>query len=227
MGAVSSKNKKVLSPQRTNNATPRLTASITSLDIIAHHLDHPNPLVERNAVRSQQTASALVFAFFFAWFLCTPSLHAEEKKQPPTATHTPTNPTATNNDTSALALTARYLVHLHDKIQRSWDIQKLPLMDIHKRSTTLTLWIDAQGKLQKIKIAQSSGLDAFDHSLLKAVYKASPFDKPHPSFLEDAQKNGLDIVFRRRAFNRKLVPLKLKHAGENIVPNWTPGKPKK
>ena len=185
--------------------------------------------MERNTVRSQRTASTFVFACFFGWFFCTPLLHAEEKKQPPTATNTPTTPnhTATNSETSPLVLTARYLVHLHDKIQKAWDIQKLPLMDVHKRSTTLTLWIDAQGKLQKIKIAQSSGLDAFDHSLLKAVYKASPFDKPHPSFLEDAQKNGLDIVFRRRVFNRKLEPLKLKHAGENVVPNWTPGKPKK
>ncbi|MCB9641173.1 MAG: TonB C-terminal domain-containing protein [Myxococcales bacterium] len=154
-----------------------------------------------------QTTTLVLCGFVFLFSL---QVHAETKES-----------------TSPLLLTARYLARVHDRIQKSWETQKLPLMALHKRSATVTVWIDAKGKLKKIKIVQSSGLKSFDHSLLKAIYKSSPFEKPHPSILEDVQKTGLDIVFRKRVFKRKLKPLKLEYKGKTTVPNWTPGKPQK
>ena len=148
----------------------------------------------------------------------TPEREPAPRKQPAP----PTAAEEKKAEDSSLLLTTRYMTTLHQAIQKKWDTKKIPLMEMHNRSITVTLWIDAQGRLKKLKIVKTSGHKDLDHTLLKAIYKASPFPQPPSAILADIQQEGIDIVFRRRVFDRNLRPLQLDYKGQATVPTWTP-----
>lgn len=59
------------------------------------------------------------------------------------------------------------------------------------RMTVLTIALDAQGALEKLEVAQTSGIDFLDEEGLRAIRAAAPFVHPPRGLLE----NGERIVF--------------------------------
>jgi TonB family protein len=130
---------------------------------------------------------------------------------------------ATPSNANSLLLTARYLHKIHKKIEKKWDKRKLPVMELHKRSVTLTVWIGKKGTLLKSKIAQTSGLKSIDKSILKAAATASPFPKPPTALRKTLTTVGMDIVFRPRMFRKKLLKGgKRYYRNVTTAPRWRP-----
>ena len=132
------------------------------------------------------------------------------------------NPPSKSQKTSqsSMILLARYLSDLHSKIQKKWDVSKIPYMELHRRSAVLQLWINKKGRLVKIKIGRSSGFHAFDRSILKAAFRASPYPPPPHSIRKATLKEGFEIVLRKRVFRKTLLPLRLHYKGTTVVPSW-------
>lgn len=119
-----------------------------------------------------------------------------------------------------LLLTARYLVKIHNRVQNHWKPKGIPLMDLHRRGATMRLWLKKDGQLRRIKVVQSSGHKKFDKSLLKAISKAIPFPKPPKPLIATARNKGFEIVFRRRVFKKKKLPLNRKYKGSSVLYDW-------
>ena len=135
-------------------------------------------------------------------------------------------PTAAIAKQDPMLLTARYMTTIHQKLQKNWRSKKIPLMEIHLRSATVTLWLKKNGTLLKAKISNPSGNKAYDKALLASVKRSSPYPALPAHLHTQARKTGLDIVFRPRVFRKKLLPLKRKYKGSATIPNWVPKKSK-
>ncbi|TNE49762.1 MAG: TonB C-terminal domain-containing protein [Deltaproteobacteria bacterium] len=123
---------------------------------------------------------------------------------------------------SAYVLLARYMAAINKKIQKNWDISSVPLMELHRRTAVVHLFINAKGHLIKFRISQSSGLKSFDNSIIHAVRKSHPFTKPPKAIRKILRKNGSEITIRRRVFRKKLFPNRPHYRGTVVVPNWRP-----
>lgn len=73
------------------------------------------------------------------------------------------------------AAAQQWIERLAASIHAHW---LLPLGSPSQFSCTVRLVQDASGKLQSATIAHSCGSPPLDHSILKAVYQASPFPAP-------------------------------------------------
>ena len=124
---------------------------------------------------------------------------------------------------NTLLLTARYLQRVHKKVQAKWNTSKLPIMELHKRSVTLTVWIGKKGSLLKLKVGQSSGLKRIDRSILAAARKAAPFPAPPAPLQKTLTTVGMDITFRPQIFKKKLIKGgKRSYRSVTVAPRWSP-----
>lgn len=127
---------------------------------------------------------------------------------------------ALDRETQVLLVTGRYLAAVHKRVQSLWKAKNVPVMELHRRSAIIRFWIRKDGKLRRIRVVQKSDHKAFDKSLLKAVSKALPFPKPPALILKTVQEKGVEIMFRKRAFLKKNLPLKTKYKGKSTLTNW-------
>lgn len=125
---------------------------------------------------------------------------------------------------SPMLLLASYMSDTHDRIQKAWDVSKIPWVDLNKLHAILSLTFDSQGKLSKVILSRPSGSPAFDASLLAAAQKIT-LAKPDPSIVDTLKETGLEIMIRRAAFKRQRLPLKTHYSGDAVVPLWEPRQP--
>lgn len=91
----------------------------------------------------------------------------------------------------------RYFGQLKAQVQRYYDVsQTIPEQErLHLKAQVIVL-IGRTGEVLKVQLAQRSGNELFDSSVLAAVKKASPFSPP-PDHLRDAlQRRGIALEFR-------------------------------
>lgn len=124
------------------------------------------------------------------------------------------------NEAAIMLKTARYLSSVYQKVYAAWKIKGIPFMELHRRSATLRFWVKANGQLARIRVVQASGHKRFDLSLLRAVTQALPFAKPPHAIRSTVLKEGLEILFRRRVFKKKTLPLNTKYKGKMVLGNW-------
>jgi TonB family protein len=56
--------------------------------------------------------------------------------------------------------------------------------------------VDGSGRVNNVRVKESSGNSAFDEYCVKAINRSAPLPPPPPELAEEAKNSGVELTFR-------------------------------